>query len=333
MCRMDAMRTPSIKRTIPVRTGVAIAVVIAVITLAAVTVAGSSPSACASCHATRADALAQSLHAGVSCYSCHLAAGGWSLAGFKARELFVMYPRALVDKTETGPVVHTSSAACLGCHSDVRDPATGVVERNGLRISHSSCAAELPTCDVCHATVAHGESARGAVGLSMDLCTACHVQQGATLECDSCHTARRTQDVELATPFSVTHGPNWHTTHGLGELDLCQTCHAPDSCVKCHGLVVPHEADFGSTHGMEYLANTDSCVTCHHVETFCKDCHAMEMPHPGTFLKEHSKIAEGVDDPMCESCHVMTDCINCHNRHVHPGGALGVPVPQPGTKR
>lgn len=324
------MRAPSIKRFKLTRKGVIFAVTLVVLVLAAAVIAvGSRKSACASCHTARAEALEATSHGAISCYSCHLKGDGWSAVGFKARELFVMYPKGLVGRGESGPVTRTSAGACLSCHTDIRGSRSAIVERDGLRVKHSECASGIDSCDTCHGTVAHGKKARGVIAMSMELCTECHVKQEATLECEDCHTSKREEDVKLATPFRVTHGRNWRTTHGLGELDLCKTCHQPDSCVKCHGVAVPHESDFGATHGQAYLKNTKSCATCHDTKTFCKDCHSMEMPHPAGFLQKHSSVAESTTDPKCESCHIMTDCDNCHRRHIHPGGSKGVPVPAP----
>ncbi len=302
------------------------------IILAAVTVAGSRQAACTSCHEPYAAELAASGHAAVGCYDCHLAAGAWSYPAFKLNELASMYPAALLGREVSGPTASTSAAACLQCHTDTYEQ-TSPVERDGLRIVHKFCAADSATCDGCHSTTAHGASTRNKRGPVMEDCTSCHIEKDAVRECDACHAGKRKNDRLVKSPFQVTHGPDWRKTHGLGELDGCIVCHETDKCQKCHGIPVPHPTSFGGTHGTWAIKVPDSCGTCHRSKTFCTDCHGdTPMPHPKSFLAKHSKVAKSIDDPNCVRCHSVPDCERCHTRHIHPGGAAGIPVPDPFTQ-
>ncbi len=288
--------------------------------------AGTRQQACVACHRSAADALAKTEHASTPCLRCHLEAGAWSYPDLITRQVTRMYPAALAGRGVSGPVAPTSSAACAGCHGAMLR-STKPQEAKGLRILHRACASGAASCDDCHSTTAHGDSVRNVRGPVMDDCIACHDAQGATKACTACHPGRIEKSAPGVGTFSVTHGPNWRQTHGLGRLATCNTCHRDDSCVRCHGVVVPHPADFGTTHGSFAKRDRAACLTCHKSEQFCSSCHGVEMPHPAGFLAKHSSVASDVADPACSRCHERADCERCHERHVHPGGARGIPVP------
>jgi len=298
---------------------VIIAVAVFVLLTAASGLVTSSVAVCSSCHTSQVNALEQSSHAENGCYSCHLKDGVWSLPGAKAAEWFRMYPAALLSD-EIVVARPTSRQSCLQCHSAVLDAP---VERYGLRVDHASCAPG-DTCDTCHAGDAHPGVgiARGPV---MEDCAACHLENSATIACDACHEGRTERDRLARGPWQVTHGPEWRSTHGMGAIDSCAICHQQDFCGKCHGVSLPHPAEFGRTHGASAIEDPAGCATCHKSTRFCEACHGMEMPHPAGYLASHSSDAIGVDDERCSRCHVQSECENCHARHIHPGGASGAP--------
>jgi hypothetical protein len=270
-----------------------------------------------------AAALAKSKHAQVTCYQCHLTGGGWSYPGFKLNEWGPMLIGSLQDDKITGPSTDVSSARCLRCHEAVMDQ---VIEASGIRINHKMCAAGAARCTDCHAGTAHGSVTRWPSVPVMEDCVRCHIAQQAPTACDSCHRGRGQRERLMLGPWQITHGPNWSKTHGLGDLRDCQTCHRPDSCVKCHNTVLPHQADFGRTHGEEARKPGAKCLTCHDQKKLCDSCHGGEMPHPKAFLKQHSAIANTINDPACLKCHRVEDCRRCHVAHIHPGrtdGTLG----------
>ncbi len=268
------------------------------------------------------DGYAESPHAQVTCYGCH-APDVLSAAGFKGSEVFGMYPRALTIKTLAGPAPSVSDVGCLSCHESVM---SGVTTARGIRIRHEVCG---PTgCGVCHAAAAHGQGTRVHKGPWMDECVRCHLRQKAPTDCDTCHEGKRQAAGLSRGPWQVTHGADWPQTHGMGDLSLCETCHEPQRCVGCHGLVMPHPATFGVTHGREALTlGRDRCGVCHDTTEFCDGCHTMPMPHPVEFLQEHSSIATSMTDETCLGCHEQRGCEWCHERHVHPGGAGSVSPP------
>lgn len=292
---------------------------------------GSFPGVCASCHAMKpfAAELEASAHAEVSCYDCHLTAGAWDWPQFKATELARMYPRGILGGELTGPVTRTGASPCIRCHEDV---LMGTVSAQGLRINHGVCAAG-GSCDNCHSTVAHGSAVRWAREPVMEDCAACHAEAGASVACDLCHDGRIESDRLAAGPWQITHGPAWETTHGMGNLASCATCHPADYCVRCHQISLPHPIDFPSRHGADAIEAPGSCETCHDRAALCDTCHGMEMPHPGSFLKEHGSLATSFTDGRCTGCHYESDCQTCHETHVHPGasdGTINTPLPKAG---
>lgn len=311
------MRRPTRKASIAL---VALAVIGVALLVTGVT---STPGVCASCHVMRpfAQALASSPHASTGCYACHLDAGWWDLPRFKTLELTVMYPAAITGADEpSGPGVHTATERCLECHAGVLDQVT---ERNGMRIAHETCVETGGTCDACHTAAIHGTASRWPREYEMERCVRCHADNDAPRDCDACHRAKLARERLQNSAWRVTHGPKWEQTHGAGDLDYCVTCHPDDYCVKCHRIAMPHPASFGRTHGASYVADGDSCTTCHSVETFCDGCHGIRMPHAATFLAEHSDIASGYADASCMACHFAEDCEACHVKHTHPGSTRG----------
>lgn len=289
---------------------------------ATVVVSGSRPSHCGSCHvmAAAVGGAGAKAHAHIACYSCH-APSLLDQVTAKVDELVRMYPAMLSREPTLGASVRVPSAACRSCHMQVGE---AIIENDGLRIDHSACATGSD-CGDCHLRQVHGDRVRWMRGPSMQECTACHVSEAASLECDTCHQGRR-PDERLATgPWQVTHGTNWEQTHGMGDLRSCATCHHQDYCVRCHGIELPHPADFAGGHGrVAEGAGIGSCYSCHDAGEFCFDCHGIEMPHPKRFVPGHAILVETEGDGSCLACHERAACETCHDQHVHPGNASGL---------
>ncbi|MBN2247770.1 MAG: hypothetical protein JW733_03640 [Coriobacteriia bacterium] len=294
------------------------AIALGAVLLAVISVTGSSPAACAACHSGSSDGLAATEHADLTCYSCHAPSPGAALT-FKASELLRMYPAWVAGGSVEGePSTRMADRACRDCHSETVQAEEPVVAR-GLRIDHASCAAD-GSCLACHSIVGHADATRAARGPSMGACVDCHANEGVSITCETCHVGGYERNELLRGSFRVTHGSNWKSTHGMGDLRQCVLCHQAADCVSCHGVGVPHPADFGTTHGATSLRSDAECASCHR-ETFCSDCHGIEMPHEPEFLPEHPDLTTGLADDRCLRCHTSEDCDRCHVRHIHPGGA------------
>ncbi len=305
----------------------ALTVVIGVAMIAALVVAGGSiRAACAGCHRglSRA-AQVPPAHARLSCYRCHLAHGVADWPSFKARELFVMYPAALAGRGVSVASAPVDRSACLRCHEQA---VAGPSESKGIRIDHRSCAADR-ACGDCHGVDAHGTALRWSRQPVMEECVSCHRSSDAPVGCDACHVEHAERERLAKGPWQVTHGANWAKTHGMGTLEWCATCHPAGYCTRCHGVDLPHPADFGRTHGALAKGPKAQCRSCHE-PALCDGCHGVPMPHPEGFLARHSAEASSASDPTCLSCHIQRDCRTCHEKHVHPGSTQGsAPLPRP----
>ena len=280
---------------------------------------------CGSCHDRNGFRVATvaAAHASVDCQWCHVPAGTLGRLAFSLRQPLHMFVPISGGAERDAAAVPDSR--CLACHKDVR---TAVVVSNGIRISHESCAVGA-SCSDCHSATAHGKATSWVRSYEMDRCLACHTSEAQTA-CDLCHEGRRTTSRIKSGTFAVTHGPQWRTTHGMGNAATCGVCHQDGDCVECHGPGLPHDASFFETHA-EYSARSDAeCESCH-AKSFCYACHGTPMPHAARFTRGHARTA-AAQPALCTRCHADSDCTTCHVMHVHPGGAIGV-VPTGGGGR
>lgn len=299
----------------------ALALAALAVVVVAAGVSTSSPAVCASCHGALSNGLKSSPHSQQTCYDCHLENGWWDWVGHKALEITVMYPARMTNpKALPRGGSSLSRKPCMRCHQEI---AQGITKAGGLRIRHGSCAVPPVSCLNCHGSVSHNEATRWIRQPIMEECVLCHREAKADRECDTCHEGQLERDRLVKGPWQVTHGKNWRDMHGMGRLSYCGTCHPTDYCVRCHDVTLPHESNFGNTHGTRSLRPTSKCYDCHDKKTFCTACHKIEMPHGTSFLKRHSSIATSRTDERCGKCHEQSDCKRCHAQHTHPGRADG----------
>lgn len=294
---------------------------------AAVGVSAARPTGCESCHlknATFAEATRDTAHAraDVSCVSCHVETSTvFSRAKFALYETYGMRLR-LLDPSATDATL-VGDARCLSCHAEVM---TKTAQAGGLRIAHERCTTGR-TCVECHSEVGHGSATKWPRTSAMNDCIACHTQSSAPVKCETCHLGKIDKTTSSKPEFSVTHGPNWQKTHGLGAMSSCSTCHGETTCLKCHGPGVPHSTDFIARHDETSQQEGAQCLTCHD-KSFCQSCHLTDMPHSKEFIAGHSDTVKRDGKETCLRCHDEKDCDTCHVKHVHPGGAVGK-IPSP----
>jgi hypothetical protein len=158
--------------------------------------------------------------------------------------------------------------------------------------------------------------------------------------CLSCHqdflSSRSEEDKKV---FS-------HTLH-VNQRISCVTCHqqvghaglvvpAKDTCDRCHGIDMPHPADYGVSHGQEVVAagSDQVCRNCHNVYLHCQTCHGVQMPHPEEWEAKHGEIA-WPRLQVCSTCHEPSYCRSCHPVEMpHPSdwtSTHGLPVIQQGS--
>lgn len=272
---------------------------------------------CASCHSSGefGAQTAKAAHASVDCASCHVPAGSAERVVFGFRQAFHM-TIPLVDGQDRGWDAVPDSR-CVACHDTIR---TRVVEADGIRIDHQTCAANN-RCSDCHSSTAHGTATKWVRASDMESCLSCHAASEASADCGLCHAGKLPKDRVATGVFKITHGAQWEKTHGMGDAATCAACHTAASCEKCHGAGLPHAAGFVKEHSSIAASPKAKCGTCHE-KSFCNDCHGLAMPHPNRFVRGHSAQAQK-NEALCGRCHVRSDCMTCHEKHVHPGGAIG----------
>ncbi len=290
--------------------------VLALISMISVAASAVVIPACGLCHRQPefVKATEASAHGEIGCSECHGQSGIVASTSFGFQQ--VLHVSKWLGASAAQSSVTVGDARCLSCHSTINDQVT---QSRGLSIAHETCA-KGSACTDCHSSTAHGAQTTWVRSYNMDTCLHCHGQSEEPIECTTCHSERRASERIATGPWVVTHGPNWRSTHGMGDMFTCSACHPSGYCDKCHGPGLPHKGDFVQTHPAPAQDPKANCTSCH-AKTFCSDCHGIEMPHPVGFKKQHSKIAEK-NDAGCKTCHSDSDCLECHLMHVHPGGAV-----------
>jgi hypothetical protein len=271
---------------------------------------------CTLCHTSPAfvDQSAKNVHRKFACVQCHVQPGAASRVQYAYHMIFGMGLH--LSPVGSGPVAGIPDNTCLSCHADVMKK---VVMYNGISIKHVDCS-KGRMCTDCHSDSAHGDAIKWPTVAQMNMCLDCHNADRVRTSCTTCHAARSMSARLTTGEWTVTHGPNWKQTHGMGNLKTCASCHPPDFCVRCHGIPMPHEVDFLRTHPIPALARRKDCTVCH-TQGFCDACHRLPMPHPVSFAPTHPTIVRQLGQGVCLRCHVVDDCSNCHIKHIHPGGA------------
>ncbi|HSK48137.1 MAG TPA: NapC/NirT family cytochrome c [Coriobacteriia bacterium] len=118
----------------------------------------------------------------------------------------------------------------------------------------------------------------------------------------------------------------------------CSTCHRESFCSNCHGMEIPHPAEFkepksptdAAGHPVISKAKDDKCVMCHGKDEktqLCSSCHHGEKSGgweyktkvPWTTEQHPQAVAAGGVKACTESCHTAKFCVSCHTgRNVYP---------------
>ncbi len=134
-----------------------------------------------------------------------------------------------------------------------------------------------------------------------------------------------------------------HDDESIGEelpkvesIFYCDTCHKSTFCTNCHGMDMPHPAEFkepkdpkdAAGHPAVSKAKPEKCVLCHGANektAFCDSCHhgtkvgwEFDKTVPWT-SKQHPRAVAKSGVKSCTSCHPTKFCIDCHTgRKVYP---------------
>ncbi|MHB8761988.1 MAG: cytochrome c3 family protein [Coriobacteriia bacterium] len=102
-------------------------------------------------------------------------------------------------------------------------------------------------------------------------------------------------------------------------VNTCYTCHQKQFCTDCHGVEMPHPAEFSTDHGQAGLSNPASCAKCHartEAEAagtgFCNACHHPAGSPDRSWLSQHFEPVRTGGAQQCFQCHNPRYCSACH---------------------
>ncbi len=277
----------------------------------------------------------------------------------------------------------TDKKNCTKCHYDgVYKPLVKL--KTSLKFNHSfHLKQQKLKCTDCHKGIFDTTYAEVAPkGFpTMETCTTCHNNISvATNNCTTCHTssvglipqshkdvsflqnhkfAARKIDANCSTCHStkITCQDCHNSTNTITENNTVKNFFAPyspaqpSSGVKQQKLTRVHSLNYVYTHGIDAMAQTVECQSCHQLDTFCAKCHQGKNEDyslggiaPLSHLKPNFVIAGGYGsgggehatlarrdiescaachdvqggDPVCIKCHTDPDGIQGTNPRTHP---------------
>lgn len=195
-----------------------------------------------------------------------------------------------------------SMNACFRCHT-LNGPAGGP---------------EAPgACEACHTP---GFELRPATHNADDFYPKGHAQL-ASAEYARVEEAKRHAGDEKAEEGGHSKGGGiGPSLPSVATVNECETCHVTTFCSDCHGLPMPHPADFSDDHGKLGKQDPKVCSTCHGpADRFCDDCHhgqsiEFELDSSKPWLNQHMPAVQKLGANACFDCHNPTFCANCHVR-------------------
>jgi len=239
-------------------------------------------------------------------------------------------------------------AACATCHNgtDVKLVAWTGPSRtaSNLHFDHAAHAKEMGAGagDKVDCLRCHGEGPSVAARPWMVVrrappaeCIACHAHEASShlasdARCETCHvplaSAVALSDSAIAGfPTPPSHDdPNWIATHapkGDAALRQCATCHARESCARCH-------VNASTLASVQSLASDARVARLVHGR-------APRYPVPPShrsaeFAERHGALAASTD-ATCANCHSQSSCQTCHLGTMGARVIAKLPRPIPGS--
>lgn len=209
---------------------------------------------------------------------------------------------------------------CASCHSELK---TGVYTSPSFIFTHEPHFKKNFACNECH----KGKDATEVQEWPMHSCYSkkCHAMEKApgTGKCEACHPKEFNLVPAKGSMYGDHTASNFlvrnHADLATKDINKCQICHLQSFCDKCHGMEIPHPADFKTgKHKTEARTMKTKCDYCHPDKTFCEDCHhkgykVENGPFEGT---GHPPLVREVGAQACFECHGPTYCAYCHVKGV-----------------
>ncbi|HEU4988750.1 MAG TPA: cytochrome c3 family protein [Gemmatimonadaceae bacterium] len=243
-----------------------------------------------------------------TCAGCH--------AGILSGDSAAMFPtKAVCAQCHNGTDVHRVSWSGPSTH------ATNLKFSHAEHAMMSAQGGAAAQCVNCHGQQAGRDTAwMHVAGADPSACIACHRHQApehlaSSADCATCHkplaeAAGLSTAAIAAFPKPPSHSdPDWLATHAPkndAQVAQCATCHARESCERCHAnadrlpairalasdaRVAALERDAKPVyftpashlasswrygHGASARSNTGNCASCH-TQTSCRTCHTGEL--------------------------------------------------------
>ena len=241
------------------------------------------------------------------------------------------------DKTTSFP----DTTLCGECHNN-RDKKkvawmAPIRTASNLRFSHRThkdqTGAAGATCTTCHATP---DAKWMNVGRAAPVqCQSCHTHRATSHyatdnRCATCHVTL-TQATGLtaarigAVPKPATHDASdfaqRHAANGVDAQAQCATCHARESCARCH----VNAARVTSTYRLDADARVASLVAGQPASYLTPATH-----RSAGFLEEHGAQAQQAS-ASCATCHARASCQACHTGSGGANVIATMPLPEVGS--
>lgn len=301
---------------------------------------GSRQSTCISCHGKEYTINhVASVHQKVSCFSCHQKRDVGSVISYPVRYARWVVSFYINSKDETNQSFVTknlTSLACQNCHKEIYIKT--IRSRKGIKVRHSDFIKSGNECLRCHGTSILKTGQISKQTPSMEYCAPCHSKNKKMVSCSLCH-------------FDV---PGDQKKASLGDRltlpppDDCRPCHYKqknDSCYGCHGLEMPHPAEFRNpyVHARPGFKDKRLCFRCHGDGKggpgyrTCNECHRFPSLHepwenwltlhgPAAYKQiSYRKGQEYCQNTMCHGNTLRDFCKLCHEDKAERGIQSGPP--------
>lgn len=322
--RLPDWRDPRVRPRII--TGLLTALIAILFVAAAMIGLFSTTGFCGLCHEMSPDinSLGKSSHAQLTCYACHQQLSVPNLLFHKVlamKELYLHFTNSFEKPinaeslyAEEGKV---SNDNCNFCHSILTRKVT---PSEGVIINHEVHLKKGILCVKCHNRVAHPDTEAGMKyedWMKMDGCVRCHKQKEnspAPGACKTCHP--KNFQLKPGNHLAAGFMPSGHWKLRKEKPKYCEMCHNQKVfCFNCHGMEMPHPANWKKAHRTIGKQKPGSCTLCHKGGNFCSGCHhGITYNDPPRWIREHKIKVKKTGAQPCFQCHQETFCSHCHVR-------------------
>jgi len=257
-----------------------------IVLFVSVGVGTSTSTYCRACHGADAKvaAMQSGAHKNTSCVKCHESGGVVARYSVNSFQRIGHMLTGFGSKSQPTGYSTVPASSCLRCHGNTLSGSTVYARGvNSVTVSHKEFYDAGMQCSRCHDLTTANMTATGRG--TMNTCLICHNDKTASSNCATCHA--RTPQVVVASSK-----PSPKNADNLVNASLktqCYACHEKDAakCDGCHGMRIPHPADFEDTHPSAVAKyGVSSCGKCHDLDTTS----GMAKTSPG-------------GAPPCTNCH------------------------------